>query len=371
MSSTEPTNAENVRNRVHAELDVALAGITAQAAAYGDRAERWAGRLADFLVAGKRLRAAFCYWAWRAEGGPATGPASDAVIRAGAALEIFQAAALIHDDVIDDSDTRRGDASVHRQFEMIHNDDQLSGDARFFGISAAVLLGDLALIESERLFRIAAYEATPSERHRRCAHDVFDGMRSEVAIGQYLDVRAECSPWSPTPQDDIDRAMEVLRIKSARYSVERPLVLGATLAGADNARLALWSSFGLPVGEAFQLRDDILGVFGDPATTGKPAGDDLREGKRTALVGFALRDGTEADRELLQSRIGDPSLTDADIDAMRGALVRSNAVATTEEVLSRLLDQARSHFHELSRSADPEPVAILQQLVIAATERDT
>ncbi len=332
-----------------------------------------AGRLADaveaMLSGGKRLRAAFCWWSWRAHGGqPGTREAA-AVLRVGAALELFQAAALFHDDVMDDSDTRRGKPAAHRAFAALHDELGLEGDAEHFGTSSAILLGDLALVASEQVFAAALAEA-PLPRALR-ARGVFDLMRTEVTVGQYLDVLAQSQPWGVDPAADEERAREVIRAKSARYSVEHPLTLGAALADADDSELDAVRALGLPLGEAFQLRDDVLGVFGDPATTGKPAGDDLREGKRTVLATRAhrraLERGDAATAELLRTSLGERSLTDEQVAVLADAIRSTGAVEEVEQLIDELFGVALDRL--TARSWRQPASDVLVRLAHAAVDR--
>ena len=225
---------------------------------------------------GKRFRAAFCWWGHEAVAEPDD---EAALVRACASLELLHASALVHDDYMDASDVRRGRPATHRAFEQLHRDRGWSTSAQQYGASAAILLGDLLLSWSDELLRTSGL---PPARMLD-ALGYFDLTRSEVVTGQFLDVSAQARG-----EADVDTAMTVLRYKSAKYSIERPLHIGAALAGADERVITQLSRFGLPLGEAFQLRDDLLGVFGDPEVTGKPAGDDLVEGKRTVLVALAL-----------------------------------------------------------------------------------
>lgn len=311
-----------------------VAAVSPEAAPLADAVERMVG-------GGKRLRAAFCYWSWRAHGGEPGGPGERAVLRAGAALELFQAAALFHDDVMDDSSTRRGRPTAHLVFAEEHATAGHRGSARRFGDGAAILLGDLALVASEEEMSAALADVEPGAA--RAARAVFDLMRTEVTVGQYLDLLAQAMPWGDA-SDDERRARDVVRAKSARYSVEHPLVLGAALAGAGADALEGCRAVGLPLGEAFQLRDDLLGVLGDPATTGKPAGDDLREGKRTVLVaralGLAAAAGDDAAVAAITHGVGDPSLDDEGVAALTDVLVRTGAVAEVERLIAELTAQA-------------------------------
>ncbi|MHA7281167.1 polyprenyl synthetase family protein [Arthrobacter sp. MDT2-2] len=290
--------------------------------------------IATLTKGGKRMRALLCYWGWRAAGGS---PSASAPVVAGTALEFFQAAALIHDDIIDRSDTRRGRPSVHRQFTARHSDAGWHLDPERFGVSAAILAGDLCLAFSEELFTASCPDATAG-----AARTIFNRMRTEVMAGQYLDLLEEAVGPDQAPAVAEERALNILRFKSAKYSMERPLMLGGALAGADDAVLRSYSAFALPLGEAFQLRDDVLGVFGDPEVTGKPAGDDLREGKRTFLIARALGSSGSKARAGINAMLGDTSLDDAGVGMLRGLIVESGALAHTERLIAVKSEEAFS-----------------------------
>jgi geranylgeranyl diphosphate synthase type I len=340
--ATALVDTEALRTRVDALLTQHVQDLLPELVAAGAGAAPLAEALGLMLEGGKRLRAAFCYWSWRAHGGDPASPAADAVLRVGAALELFQAAALFHDDVMDDSDTRRGRPAAHRRFAALHAEEGWSGDPGRYGESAAILLGDLALVASEREL-VRALDDSPADVRAR-AHAVFHRMRTEVTVGQYLDLLAQVLPWGEDPAADEARAREVIVAKSARYSVEHPMLLGAVLAGADDDALASVTRYGLPLGEAFQLRDDLLGVFGDPATTGKPAGDDLREGKRTVLVARAMAHARATEdavlADALRAGLGDRALDDAACTMLAGRIERSGAVADVEALITELGDRA-------------------------------
>jgi geranylgeranyl diphosphate synthase type I len=357
------------REAVRAGVDDALRGATdalrTELAATHPDGEPLAVATEELLAGGKRLRAAFCYWSWRAHGGDPAGPRRDVVLRAGAALELFQAAALFHDDVMDSSDTRRGRPTAHRAFAGKHRELGWSGDGDRYGENAAILLGDLALIGSHRELG-EALDTVPADVATR-ARRVFGRMQTEVTVGQYLDVHAQVLPWGSDPAADEERARAVIRSKSARYSVEHPIALGAALAGVDDAAVAATSAYGLPVGEAFQLRDDVLGVFGDAQVTGKPAGDDLREGKRTVLVVRALASATPAQRELLLTHLGDPRLDAATVEELRDVLVATGARDAVETLIDELTARASA---ALDTAGLAEPGAtMLARLARAAVER--
>ncbi|WP_454729456.1 polyprenyl synthetase family protein [Cellulosimicrobium protaetiae] len=356
---------EGVRAGVDDALHVATAALRDELSSTHPDADPLADATDELLAGGKRLRAAFCYWSWRAHGGDPDGPHRDVVLRAGAALELFQAAALFHDDVMDASDTRRGHPTAHRAFGARHRALGWSGDADRYGENTAILLGDLALIASHRELG-DALDDLPADVATR-SRVVFGRMQTEVIVGQYLDVQAQVLPWGDDPAADEERARAVIRSKSARYSVEHPIALGAALAGADDAAVAATSAFGLPVGEAFQLRDDVLGVFGDARVTGKPAGDDLREGKRTVLVVRALAAATPAQRDLLLTHLGDPDLDARTVEDLRAVLVKTGARDAVESLIDELTDRASA---ALAGAGLAEPgAAMLGLLARAAVER--
>ena len=249
------------------------------------------------MSGGKRFRAAFCWWGHQAVARSPAPADEPALLRACASLELLHASALVHDDYMDASDVRRGRPATHRAFEQLHRERGWSASPEQYGASAAILLGDLLLSWSDELLRTCGL---PAERVID-ALGYFDLTRSEVVTGQFLDVSAQARGSA-----DVDTAMTVLRYKSAKYSIERPLHIGAALAGATPEQIGQLSRFGLPLGEAFQLRDDLLGVFGDPSVTGKPAGDDLIEGKRTVLVALALDALPTADAKVLDAALGTP-----------------------------------------------------------------
>ncbi len=313
---------------------------------------------------GKGLRARFCLAGWRsvAEAAGASVEPSDDVAAAAAALELFHTGALVHDDLIDNSDTRRGRPAAHRALEQSHRGAKWRGDPEQFGRSAAVLLGDLLIAWSDDLFEAGIATAPPLRAV--AARQLYGTMRREVTIGQFLDV-AEESAFASAPDDrHAERALRVASLKSARYSVQRPLAIGAALGGADDAQRQALDAFGLPLGLAFQLRDDVLGVFGDEAQTGKPAGDDLREGKRTVLIAFAREALAPGARRVVDELVGDPQLDAGQIASLRETIVDTGALARVEELIreytrkaeralsgARLGNAAVNDLRELARAA--------------------
>ena len=302
-----------------------------------------------FLSGGKRFRALFCYWGWQAgtavEDFDRVQETQNAdlpgIVLAATALEVFHAAALVHDDIMDNSDTRRGQASAHRQFESMHVSGGWAGRGSDFGSSSALLLGDLLLGWSDELFDRGG-RLLGSRSAALAGRDEFNRMRTEVTAGQYLDILEEAS-WVVHPDNELlSRAHRVIVYKSAKYSVEAPLVIGAALAGAGAPQLAALRAFGLPLGIAFQLRDDLLGVFGDPAVTGKPAGDDLREGKRTVLIALARAELPEPARELIDELLGDAELDGQQIEMIRSAIRDSGAADRVERIIEHNVELARA-----------------------------
>jgi geranylgeranyl diphosphate synthase, type I len=287
--------------------------------------------LEDFVLnGGKRLRPAFAYWGWRA----VTDAEPDAqVLLLFSALELMHACALVHDDVIDDSSTRRGKPTVHVHFAALHRDRNWRGSADRFGISAAILLGDLALAWADDI--VSGADLSPETQRR--VQRVWADIRTEVLAGQYLDIVAEASA-----AESIASAMNVDTFKTACYTVLRPLQLGAAAAADRPDVQAVFAQFGTDLGVAFQLRDDVLGVFGDPAVTGKPSGDDLRSGKRTVLLAEALELADKSDplaANLLRSSIGAP-LTDAQVGGLREVIESVGALAAAEQRIATLTRRA-------------------------------
>lgn len=356
MSTT--WDADGFRSSVQATLDDFLAAQGALLAPLGPDATRLLEQARVSVTGGKRFRAAFCHWGHRALA-PVAASADDeaALVRACSSLELLHASALVHDDYMDASDTRRGRPSSHRVLEAQHREAGWRGTPEQYGAAGAILLGDLLQAWADEMLRGSGF---PVDR-TLAALGLFDVTRSEVIAGQFLDVSVQARGHA-----DVETAMTVLRYKSAKYSIERPLHIGAALAGASAADLEALSAFGLPLGEAFQLRDDLLGVYGDPATTGKPAGDDLVEGKRTVLVALALEGAGEADAALLDSSLGRP-LSDAEVDRLRTIITDSGAQTRVEALIATLYDQAVAALDAASIDAGAREV--LRGLADAATTR--
>ncbi|MEV0072908.1 polyprenyl synthetase family protein [Amycolatopsis sp. NPDC050768] len=314
------------------------------------------------MCGGKRIRPTFAWWGWRGAGGPASGEAAEGALQVVASLELIQACALIHDDLIDSSDSRRGNPTVHVASAKVHADHGWLGSPATFGLATAVLVGDLALAWADDMFAEAPLPAQTLAK----ARPAWRAMRTEVLAGQYLDVRTQAvGDASP------EAALRIDRLKTAAYTVQRPLHLGAALAGADDRLVDTLLEFGGDVGVAFQLRDDLLGVFGDPSVTGKPAGDDLREGKRTLLVALGLQLADErGDRtaaKVIAGAIGKADLSDTAVDAVREALTGVGAVDAVEHRIDDLTASAMAAL-ERAHLAEPAPAA-LADLVGKATRR--
>jgi geranylgeranyl diphosphate synthase type I len=351
-----PLDVADLRSRVQTVVDDVIARQARVLAEVSPDLAPLVDALTDLLSGGKRLRPAFCYWGWRGAAGDPT--ADDAALRAAASLEFLQACALIHDDVMDGSDTRRGLPSAHRRFAGMHRAHEWLGSPEAFGVGAAILLGDLCLSWADEVLMDSGLPADALGRGKA----VYDEMRTELMAGQYLDLLEQARGGG-----SVDRAMLVVRYKSAKYTIERPLHLGAALAGADPAVVSAYTGYGLPLGEAFQLRDDILGVFGDPKETGKPAGDDLREGKRTVLVAEAMARSSAAQAEIIRRFLGDPGLDAAGVDQLRGIIAETGALASTESLIDSLLDTALAALD--TADLDDEATEVLVGLAHAATRR--
>ncbi|WP_225831135.1 polyprenyl synthetase family protein [Streptomyces sp. NK08204] len=309
--------------------------------------------LQEFMAGGKRIRPVLTVMGWQAAGGE-TGLA--AVVRVAASLEMFHAFALIHDDIMDGSETRRGRPTIHRILAGKRGDDRTER----FGLGAAVLLGDLAFAWSDHLLHMADLTAAQSA----AVMPLLTEMRTEVMLGQYLDLRA-----TGELTDDVEATLTVNRYKTAKYTVERPLHIGAALAGADAKTLAACTAFALPLGEAFQLRDDLLGVYGNVRDTGKSRLDDLRAGKNTTLVALALRAGDAAQRARLRTLIGDPGLDEAGAEEVRALFAVTGARDAVERMIDDRYRQALEALDTAPFTADA--VTALKHLAVTATRRNS
>lgn len=303
--------------------------------------------LSDYLETGKRFRPIFALLGFLGTGEKLT----PEIYRAATALEFLQANALIHDDLMDNSDTRRGKPAIHKQFGQLHGEQ--------FGQAAAILIGDLALIWSEEALQQSGLSASQLAE----ANLIYAKMRSELMAGQFLDV------FEQTQHSfSVERALKIARYKSGKYSIERPLHFGAALSATRNQKsfYQIYSDYGLPLGEAFQLRDDLLGVYGDPAVTGKPAGDDLSEGKRTALIAYAYDRGDKATRNLIKEKLG-KKLSLNEIEEFRGAIETTGAVIHIEDLIEKLAESALDAIE--SAELDLTARGLLLEMVSLVTKR--
>jgi geranylgeranyl diphosphate synthase type I len=352
MLDTEPLDIVGIRREVDAHLADFLDGKARAAAEHrlpGEVVEALRGFL---FSGGKRVRPVLCVIGWHAAGGAGdAGP----VVRAAASLEMFHAFALVHDDVMDDSATRRGRPALHHDLAARY---RARADAPRRGVHAAILIGDLALAWSDEILHTAGL--TPAQF--QAALPVIDAMRSEIMYGQYLDLT-----HTGHPTDDLDTALRIIEYKTAKYTVERPLHLGAALARPEAGILSTLTGYGLPVGEAFQLRDDLLGTFGDPHDTGKPVLDDLREAKHTVLVALALQRADPMQKQQLRALIGRRDLDRDGAERIRAVLEATGARDAVEHMISSRLAQA---MHVLGAAALPPPVVhALQAIARSATAR--
>ncbi|WP_102192723.1 polyprenyl synthetase family protein [Microbacterium aurantiacum] len=354
-----------VPDAVAERLELFLGRMRSESAEYGADAISFLDAAAGTLVGGKRLRARFCHSGWSSVARflDRNAVEGEALWDLCAALEIFQSAALVHDDLIDNSDTRRGRPAAHRALERAHLEAGWTGDADSFGRASAILLGDLLVAWSDDLMEAGIAD----HPHAATVRAEYARMRRDVTTGQFLDI-AEESAWSVNPgATHAERALRVVSLKSARYSIEQPLLLGASLAGADAGQLAALRRFGHPLGMAFQLRDDVLGVFGDAAVTGKPAGDDLREGKRTVLIALTREALDASPRNLLDELLGDAALTDGQVSSLQATIADSGALDRVEGMIA---DYAREADRALSGARlDNAAVSELRDLARAATVR--
>ena len=309
--------------------------------------------LMEFVEGGKCLRSTFMYLGWLCGA-----PASDAALSATASLELLHAFALLQDDVMDDSAFRRGRPAAHLQFANWHRQQGLSGSSRRFGESAAILLGDLCLIWAEQMLRGSGLE----RHHLQRAWPRYDAMRTELAVGQFADLAMDIRNLPA-----MDAVLEVARLKSGNYTVRRPLELGAAMAGCDDHTLARLGEYGSAVGEAFQLRDDLLGIFGSPEATGKPNGGDLIEQKATSLVVAAHQLADAETRRQFSDLMNSDQLDEAALDYWRGLIVATGAVHWIEELISDRVTTAQKALD--SSGIDPSMAAALADMAGVCTQR--
>ena len=345
---------------IRSEIDNALAKFFERESSYlnavGSELLPVSDALGHFLLdSGKRLRPLFAAIGHIGAGGEL----SEESVMALASLELVHVCALIHDDVMDASDTRRGAPAIHRQFQALHERESLQGSAEQFGVASAILLGDLALVWAAKML----HESGMGPRYILQALPIYDEMRVELMAGQYLDIYEQA-----LASESIERSLKVARYKSGKYSIERPLHFGAALAaGASANTYGTYSSYGLPLGEAFQLRDDVIGVFGDPVQTGKPAGDDLREGKRTVLIASTLNKASDVQHKIFVEYFGQPDLDASGVAQLRQIIVETGALAEVESLITTMTSNA----HQALIHGEITPMAkeMLNEMAVAATQR--
>lgn len=349
--------------QIQADINSALESFLSKQASrlieIDDHLEPVAHSLSEFVRdGGKRFRPIFSYIGYLG----AAGVPSDAALNASSALELVHACALIHDDLMDGSDSRRGRPSLHRLFEVLHRENNYLGTPEDFGAAAAILIGDLALSWSDQMVHMTNSDSSISLDFDS-ALPLFYEMRSELMAGQYLDVLE-----GVIAKSNIDRSRKIARFKSGKYSIERPLQFGGALASASSEILRTYSDYGLPLGEAFQLRDDILGVFGKPEITGKPSGDDIREGKRTLLIALTL-EGCDSDQmELIENSLGKSDLSEAEVSKIQKIIIDTGGLNRCEEMIERLYHEAMSALEK--SEINNESKDLLKLMATAATKRE-
>ncbi|OJZ75350.1 polyprenyl synthetase [Mycobacterium paraffinicum] len=309
--------------------------------------------LMAFASGGKCLRSTFMYLGWLCGAAP-----GEAALRAAASFELLHVFALLQDDVMDGSAERRGRPSAHLQFAQWHRERGLSGSSARFGESAAILLGDLCLIWSEQMLRESGVDARRLQR----AWPRYDTMRTELALGQFADLTSDVRRM-PT----LDAVLDVARRKSGNYTVRRPLEIGAAMSDCDDRTLSRLGRYGAAIGEAFQLRDDVLGVFGSPAITGKPAAGDLLERKATSVVVAAHQLADPRTRTELTELMNGQSLDDDALAGCKALIAATGAVQMIEQMITDRVAAAREH---LDGTSIDEPVrAALAEMAAACTDR--
>jgi geranylgeranyl diphosphate synthase type I len=319
-AATPPPSLAGIAAAVEQRLRTVLEAQTSRWAAFDEDLALPLAQIGRLVLGGgKRLRPAFCHWGFVGAGGH---PDDQRIIDAGAALELMHAFALFHDDVMDDAMSRRGTPTTHHVFAQTHAAVGWAGEPRRFGEGVAILVGDLAFVLADELLIDAS----------RDAWMIWNELRAELNIGQLLDILG-----SVRRDRRLDKAERICRYKSGKYTVERPLHLGAVLAAPERSAelLPAFSAYGLPLGDAFQMRDDVMGAFGDEQITGKPVGGDLREGKPTPLLARAVAAATSGQRAVLD-RVGAPDLDDDDVTAMQQVIIDTGALDALEDQITAL-----------------------------------
>jgi geranylgeranyl diphosphate synthase, type I len=324
MPGSAPTSLRTIADRVEARLDELLSAERERWTTFDPDLARPIDEIRRLVLSGgKRLRPAFCHWGYVGAGG---GTDDQICVDAGAAFELMHAFALFHDDVMDDAATRRGQPTTHAVAAEEHAANRWAGESRRFGEGVAILVGDLAFVYADRLLEGASPEAMA----------IWNELRVELNIGQYLDIVG-----SVQGVRDVVKAERICRYKSGKYTIERPLHLGAVLAAPERQRelLPALSAYGLPLGDAFQMRDDVMGAFGDADLTGKPVGGDLREGKPTPLLARAVRSANAEQRRVLDL-VGQPGMADDTVARIQQTIVDTGALDELEKHISDLTVEA-------------------------------
>lgn len=345
-----------LRDSINAALSAFIATNNHYLTEIGPELEPVATALKDFLLmSGKRFRPLFASIGYLGTGATLAPEYFSAL----SSVELIHVCALIHDDVMDASDTRRGAPSIHRHFEAMHRSRNYVGSAKQFGTASAILLGDLALVWASKML----HESKIPSDHIIASLPIFDEMEVELMAGQYLDIHEQA-----LGSESVERSLKVARYKSGKYSIERPLHFGAAIANQNPEKYyPIYSAYGLPLGEAFQLRDDLLGVFGDTAQTGKPAGDDLREGKRTVLMALTGERADASQRKIIQELFGKPDLTIDEVGIMREIIINTGAQDHLEGLIASLTQEAVAAID--NPVIDSHAKSLLLNMATIATQR--
>lgn len=341
-------------------IAAALDSQSAAGAPLGPLADDLLAPLRTVSVGGKRVRALLLLASHAAHGGTR----DDAAISVAAAIELFQTGALVHDDVLDGSDTRRGNPSTHRQVEALHSAAGWHGDSTAFGEAGAVLAGDLALMSCQRALGGAVTSLPPATA--RLVSQLFTDMADLVTLGQYADMRAAAAPLDALAEQELE-IRTVMRAKTASYTAEFPLALGTAIAGAASDSVDAMRQVGLALGHAFQLRDDLLGLTGSAARTGKPSGDDVREGKRTLVMWRAWQRADAAGRTVIADALGDRGASDGAVAQVLDVVHATDAIAWSEAEIASSASRARALLAE--QRLTTAGAALLEQLITLAVDR--
>jgi len=320
---------DNYKRLVEKELDLFFKDKLEKADKIDPSSKQMIELLKEFtLRGGKRLRAALVYYGYRCF----SNKNLKEIIKASVTMELIQSYLLIHDDIIDNDDLRRNGPTLHISYKNIAKRKYKKIDSNHFGLSMAILAGDIcAAFANEIMAKLKI-----KEKNKIQALNVLNHSLHHVIYGQVLDVLSELRIIT---NKDIEK---IHRLKTATYTIESPLHIGALLAGAKQKHLKTLSNYAIPLGKAFQIKDDILGMFGEKEKVGKPVGSDIKEGKKNLLILKALESATPAQRQAIEEALGNQDLTKNQLNQVRAIVIKTGSLSYSQNLAKNLVKKAKS-----------------------------